>query len=299
MRLCRTAGGCTTPPRGAKSCRSEPPPAGAIVVDAYVDSMASYLTVNSRYLLWKITNANPRIGLETAVGFSAAEAIGIALVYMLVGAIWFCYEVHNVILLLGCPSTLYSARVMRDLFKFTHNFESCSISVPGHGIIDIHNDSVSFTIKLGFVPQGAPRPLSVQCPDKPVPVIAFAAGSAGSSPEGVPEALSNLDVARTPSTINKLYQRLGFSYVDQRRLVPVTMTHRGLPIDKPVPTSIPVSQAVISGRSRALPFFRPLPRAPQPPPGALQMVERYSAGKPRNSLLASLLTLHALHTRVR
>ena len=68
--------------------------------------MASYLTVNSRYLLWKIMNANPRIGLETAVGFSAAEAIGIALVYVLVGAIWFCYEVHNVIFLLGFLFTL-------------------------------------------------------------------------------------------------------------------------------------------------------------------------------------------------
>lgn len=43
--------GVTTPPRGAKSCRSESPPAGSIVVDAYVDSMESYLTVNSRVLL--------------------------------------------------------------------------------------------------------------------------------------------------------------------------------------------------------------------------------------------------------
>ena len=67
--------GVTTPPRGAKSRRSEPPPAGAIVVDAYVDSMASYLTVNSRVLLWNVPSANPRIGIETALGFSAAEAI--------------------------------------------------------------------------------------------------------------------------------------------------------------------------------------------------------------------------------
>ncbi len=80
-------GTITTPPRGAKSCRSEPPLAGVIVVDAYVDSMASYLMVNSRDLLWKITNANPRIGIETVLGFSAAKAIGIAFVYELIGAI--------------------------------------------------------------------------------------------------------------------------------------------------------------------------------------------------------------------
>ena len=77
------------------------------MVDAYVDSMYSYLMVNSRDLLRKITNATPRIGIKTALGFSVAEAIGIALVYVLVVAIWICYKVHNVILLRGCLSTLY------------------------------------------------------------------------------------------------------------------------------------------------------------------------------------------------
>ena len=48
--------------------------------------MATYFTVNTIDLLWKVTNANPQIGIETALEFSTAKAIGIALVYMLVGA---------------------------------------------------------------------------------------------------------------------------------------------------------------------------------------------------------------------
>ncbi len=38
---------------------------------------------------------------------------------------------------------------MLDLFKFMHNFETCSIAVPEH--IDIHNDSMSFKIELGHL----------------------------------------------------------------------------------------------------------------------------------------------------
>ncbi len=95
-----------------------------------------------------------------------AEAIGIALAYVLAGTAWFCYEVHNVILLLGCPSNGYSTRVMRDLFKFTHDFETCSIAVPGHGHIEVHDDYMLLKIKLGFVPHRAPSPPCVQCLDR-------------------------------------------------------------------------------------------------------------------------------------
>ena len=45
-----------------------------------------------------------------------AKAIGIALVFMLIVDMWFCFEIHNILVLFGCPLTLYSTRVMRDLF---------------------------------------------------------------------------------------------------------------------------------------------------------------------------------------
>ena len=60
------------------------------------------------------------------------------------------------IVLLGCPSTLYSTRVMRDLFNFTHDFERLTITVPERGQIEIRDDSMSFKIQLGFVPHEAP-----------------------------------------------------------------------------------------------------------------------------------------------
>ena len=147
---------------------------------------------------------------------------------------------------LSCPSTLYSTRVMCDLFSFTHNFEACSIKIPWQGHVEIRDDSMSFKIKRGFVPHGAPRPSRVQSPSRLVPVIALATGSVGYFPEGVPETLP---VDAAGATIARLYQRLGFPYADQWRLVPFSTTHHGLSIDKPVPTNLSVSQAVIRGRS--------------------------------------------------
>ena len=99
-----------------------------------------------------------------------------------------------------------------------------------------------------------------------MPVVAIATGSSGPFPEGVPEALAG-DTAGV--TVARLYQRLGFPYADRWRIVPFTTTHHGLAVDKPVRTNIPVSKAVIRGRSRALPFFRPPTLALQPPPGAV------------------------------
>ena len=79
-----------------------------------------------------------------------AKAIGIALVYMLIDALWICFEIHNVIILLGCPSTLHSTRVMRDLFGFRHDFECLNITVPGRRQIEIRDDSMSFKINSSF-----------------------------------------------------------------------------------------------------------------------------------------------------
>ena len=80
--MCATAVPCPnppesdkTPPRGVKSCLHPEPPPSAIIVDAYVDTMATFVMVNSIQLLWKITNSNPQIGIETALGFSMAKAI--------------------------------------------------------------------------------------------------------------------------------------------------------------------------------------------------------------------------------
>ena len=82
---CRAAGGGHHPAKRRKTLQEaqnlvdpssiELGPSWSMLI--YVDSMTSYLTVNSRDLLWKITNANSKISIETALGFSAADATDI------------------------------------------------------------------------------------------------------------------------------------------------------------------------------------------------------------------------------
>ena len=74
-------------------------------------------------------------------------------------------------------------------------------------------------------------------------------------------------VAGTSQAI--LYQRLGFPYEDQWRRVPQATSDHGLPPNTLAASNLPVRDAVIQGRSRALAWHKPPPDAPQPPPGAV------------------------------
>ena len=60
-----------------------------------------------------------------------------ALVYLLVGDAWECYEVPDVIVLPRCSQVLYSTRDMRDLFGFAHDLEGLTIAPPGASNITI------------------------------------------------------------------------------------------------------------------------------------------------------------------
>eukprot|EP00962_Isochrysis_galbana_P026885 scaffold8396_cov127-Isochrysis_galbana.AAC.9 len=83
--------------------------------------------------LWTVTNASPKVSIDTAAGPVHARAIGVALIQLLVGNKWECYEVPNVLVLDKCASVLYSTRVMRDLFGFTHDIDGGLIRVPVNG----------------------------------------------------------------------------------------------------------------------------------------------------------------------
>jgi hypothetical protein len=99
--------------------------------DAAVDSMASLMIVNSVAKLYRVTDASPKLEIETADGLVPVTAIGVALAYLRVGNSWECYEIPDVMVLEKCAFTLYSTRVMHALFGFKHAFESGVISVPG------------------------------------------------------------------------------------------------------------------------------------------------------------------------
>jgi hypothetical protein len=143
--------------------------------EALVDSMATYWVVDSISYLWSITNAAPQVDIDTAVGTVRARAIGIALIHLLVGDKWECYEVPNVIVLDKCTSVLYSTRVMRDLFCFTRDLDGGLIHVPGERTISVIDGSTAFHIPVIFTPRAAPRPQNVHTSKHRVPVIALAA----------------------------------------------------------------------------------------------------------------------------
>ena len=235
------------PPR-----RRSPPGAGATIW-AFVDSMSTHFVVPDISMLRTVTDRSPGIGVDTANGFSRVEAVGTALVYLYHGKTtgWACYEIPRVLVMPNCDAILYSTRTMRDLFGFKHDFDSTSPSIccPGRPSIPIVDDGAGFRIPLAFVPAGGVPPPSVSH-------AAAAAFAASGSPMLGPG-----------TTQSVLYRRLGFPYLDQWRHVPDSITDHGLPADASV-SSVPVSDAIVRGRSRALPFHKHLD-GQQPAPGAI------------------------------
>ena len=80
-------------------------------MDSMVDSMATFMIVNSRRLLYRVTNSNPQCTVVTADGLKKVDAIGTVLAHFLVdeggGERWRCYEIQEVYLMTACPDILY------------------------------------------------------------------------------------------------------------------------------------------------------------------------------------------------
>jgi hypothetical protein len=192
-----------------------------------------------------------------------ARAIGIARIQLLIGDKWECFEVPNVVVLDKCASVLYSTRVMRDLFGFTHDFDGGLIKVPSAQSISVTDDSAAFYIPIIFIPRSAPRPRDVHKPKHVIPVIALA--GAGETITG------SARIQSSSSTLQAIvYHRLGFPYRKQWSLVPCGVTGHGIPPQAIVSSEFPVRDAVIKGRSRAAPFDKIAAAGEaQPPPGAL------------------------------
>jgi len=233
--------------------RRRAPPGAGTTRWAFVDSMSTHFIVPDVAMLRTITDSSPGIGVDTANGFSSVVAIGTALVYLFHGGAvgWVCYEVPRVLVMPNCDAVLYSTRTMRDLFGFRHDFDSPSpgISCPGRPGIPIVDDGAGFRIPLAFVPAGGVPPPSV-CRTA---IVSFTASKPPPLGPGTTQSI--------------LYRRLGFPYLDQWRRVPDSVDGHGLPADAAV-TTVPVSDAIVRGRSRALPFHKNLDGR-QPAPGAV------------------------------
>ena len=120
---------------GVLSVANQPPLSK--LIHAMVDSMATYFVVNKPEYLVRVTNNNPGFTVLTADGAKPILAVGVVHVWIPDNAgDWRCYEVPNVLLMPFCTEILYSVRVMRDLFGFTHDFDSATpvISMPDRAV---------------------------------------------------------------------------------------------------------------------------------------------------------------------
>jgi hypothetical protein len=215
-------------------------------------------------MLYRITNERPGFSLDTADGPAAVDAIGDALVHVLThDGQWRCYEVNHVLLVKRCPAVLYSTRVMRDRHGFQHNIDAGHIDLPSRGghrrsQLRITDDGSSFAIPVAFVR-----------PDQPAPtrVAMLAAADACASAMA---ALNAATASTTGTSQATLFHKLGFPYEQQWRHVPSAVSGHGLPPNTVASTTIPVRDAVMRGRSRALPFVSSgAPSDSRPPPGAV------------------------------
>ena len=242
---CNAAYGAIAPPTIA------PPPGVVSVIWSFVDSMSTHFIVPEIAMLHTVTDPSPGIGVDTANGPSYVKAIGTALIWLYHGGTvgWICYELPHVLVMPNCDAVLYSTRTMRNMFGFRHDFDSSNpaISCPGRPKIPIIDDGAGFRIPIAFVRAGRPSPHGL--------IRSMAAIAATAFHHGPGLAQSTL------------YHRLGFPYLDQWRRCLDSITGHGLPAEASL-TSVPVSDAIIRGRSRALPFHKN-PDGEQPAPGAV------------------------------
>ena len=240
------------------------PPPASVLISAMVDTMATYFVVNRRDFLVRITNSSPGFTVLTAAGAQPILAVGDAHVWMpdSLGK-WTCYEVPNVLLMPDCSSILYSVRVMRDNFGFKHDFDSSPgvIVMPGYGgtstSLPIRDNGAAFSIPVAFSTIAQPpKSLVRSSRSRPAALLVSDSSAFPADTVGTPQSL--------------LYQRLGFPYAQQWRYVGASTAGHNLPPNVVMSTTLPVREAVMRGRARALPFLtkHPTDRTP-PPPGAV------------------------------
>ena len=286
------------------------PPSASELVTAMVDTAATYFVVNRRSMLLSITNPSPGFTILTAAGAEPVEAVGTAHIWLPdTRGKWSCYEIHNVLLMPKCSSILYSWRHMRDRFGFKHDFDGLTIRIPNgkdalH--LPISDDGAALTIPVAFA--SSPQPTAR--PPKGGPPMALLAGGFSSSFSPAATAFPAEAVGTSQAL---LYQRLGFPYAQQWRYVGSSTTGHDLPPNVVMSGTIPVRDAVMRGRARALPFLRkhPADRTP-PPPGAVLYLDfagpvlpsfphgytAYAGGSDAGSIYGRILPSHSMKKEV-
>jgi hypothetical protein len=259
--MCASAGAALSSSMASIKLTVANQPPISTLVTAMVDSMATYFVVNKPELIVRVTNNNPGFTVLTAAGVQSILAVGDAHIWIPdASGQWKCYEVPNVLLMPACSAVLYSVRVMRDLFGFKHDFNSKqgSIAMPDRlQHLPIQDNGSAFSVPIAFSTVAQPFSNLVRSSiGRPAALLA----SLGS--------VFPADTVGTPQSL--LYQRLGFPYAQAWRYVGASTAGHQLPPNVVMSTTLPVREAVMRGRARALPFLskHPTDRTP-PPPGAV------------------------------
>ena len=235
-------------------------PTASKLVQAMVDSMATYFVVNKPEYLVRITNNNPGYTVLTADGAKPILAVGVVHVWIPdAKGVWMCYEVPNVLLMPACAAILYSVRVMRDLFGFKHDFESNGcVDMPNRASgLPIHDSGTAFSIPVAFSTTIVETSRLIRAAKHHAASLLAVVGSAFPA-----------DSMGTPQSL--LYQRLAFPYAQAWRYVGAATRGHNLPPNAVMNGTLPVREAVMRGRARALPFFaKPPADLTPPPPGAV------------------------------
>ena len=226
-------------------------PASSRLMPVMVDTMATYFVVRDPALLIRITDANPSIGINTADGVKPVVAVGVAHLWVPDGVgVWRCYEVPNVLLIPNCLQVLYSTRVMKNLFKFRHDTDSAlEIRMPDRPALPIHDDGTSYSIVVAFSTVAVPAARRVTPTGHATALVATALTA---------------DSVGTPQSL--LFKRLAYPHAQAWRFVAEATKGHNLPPGVVMNGSIPVSEAVMRGRARALPFLSKPPQDHTPPP---------------------------------
>ena len=254
--LCTTAATAPLPPPSLTA-----PEKCSSILGAMVDTMATYWVVNDRSLLAKVTNPSPGFSINTANGAATIDAVGTAFVCLFTSDNqWVCYEVANVLFMPSCTDNLYSTRVMHEHYRIRHDVETGYIRLPAtqrypSSTIKITDDGASYSIPVCFAESGAP--IVHRCNSLRSPPKALSAGC---------PAIFPASISGTPQST--LYRRLGFPDEHSWRHVSTNTTGHGLPPNTVVSTTIPVTDAIMRGRTRRLPFIADDDKV-LPAPGAI------------------------------
>ena len=253
-------------------------PPGTRVCGAFADDMATFMVVPDVSYLCSVTDPSPKFGVKTAAGHVPVSAVGTACIALYSAERGWCwYEVHDVLVVPSSP-VLYSTRAMRKAHAISHRIEEGYLTLPPArrsetgkpttrsasrcarpARVTVTDTGASYDVTVAFSPTLHP---SARHSD--TPPIAVAHASAASA------AVHCLYSASRGTPQNILHHRLGFPYAQQWRYVTDALDGHGLPAGSVPSSTMIVPEAVMRGRTRALPFFHqhPVDRTP-PAPGAV------------------------------